>query len=460
MNILRQNWLLSRRHFLRGLGVSIGLPMLDCMRPLRAQAAGAATQPRRAAFIYLPNGVNTLDYQILQTGKDYTFSKGLKPLEGHRSRITPVSGLHHPHGLGHDHGCQSIWLTGAELGHGKRNSISLDQLIAEQTARETRFSSVEMSDTGRSLAFNRDGIALPAETKPGEVFRRLFEAPAGGAAQERESLRQRGSVLDVVLDEARALDRKLGNQDRGRLDQYLTAVREVEVRTQRAEGWLHVPRPAVTDADRKKVTREVSQTKPGDYFRAIYDLMILAFQADITRVITFSTGDEGKGLPIPELGINQTRHSLSHHNGDPEQMVRLTQSDAFNVEQFAYFLDRLAEVRDGDSPLLDTTVSLFGSGMAYGHSHGNANLPTIVAGGSKLGLRHGSHFDFNKTAPGFNGYTFGPDGALTTAHYQLCARPVNADARLSNLLLTLAQCMGVETATFADSLKPLSELTA
>jgi hypothetical protein len=460
MNTLRQNWLLSRRHFLRGIGVSIALPMLDCMRPLRAKGAAAATPPRRAAFMYLPNGVNTLDYQILQTGRDYTFSKCLKPLERHREHITPVSGLHHPNGLGRDHGCQRIWLTGASLEHGKRNSISLDQLIAEQTAKETRFASVEMSDTGNALAFNRDGIRLPAETKPSEVFRRLFEAPAGGAAQERAALRQRGSVLDVVLAEARSLDRRLGKEDRGRLEQYLTAVREVEVRTQRAEGWLDVPRPVVSEADRRKVTRSVSQSQPGDYFRAIYDLIILAFQADLTRVITFSTGDEGKGLPVPELSINQTRHSLSHHNGDPEQMARLTQSDAFNVEQFAYFLDRLAAVKDGDTHLLDTTLSLYGSGMAYGHSHGNANLPTIVAGGSKLGLRHGRHFDFNQTAPGFGGYTFGPDGALTNAHYQICGRPVNADARLSNLLLTLAQCMGVETAAFADSLKPLSELTA
>jgi hypothetical protein len=408
--------------------------------------------------MYLPNGVNTLDYQILQTGVDYTFSKCLKPLERHRQHITPLSGLHHPHGLGRDHGCQRIWLTGASLEHGRRNTVSIDQYIAEQAGRETRFASVEISDTGQGLAFNRDGIRLPAEVKPGEVFRRLFETPVGGVAQERESLRQRGSVLDVVLEEARSLDRQLGTADRGRLDQYLTAVREVEVRTQRAEGWLDVPRPAVSDADRKKATRAVSTNQPGDYFRAVYDIILLAFQADLTRVVTFSTGDEGKGLPIPELAINQTRHSLSHHNGDPEQMARLTQSDAFNIEQFAYFLDRLAELKDGDTPLIDTTLSLYGSGMAYGHSHGNANLPIVVAGGAKLGIRHGRHIDFNKTAPGFEGYKLGPDGLLTNAHYQLCGRPVNPEARLSNLLLLFAQTMGVETERFADSTKPLAEL--
>ncbi|MBL9160206.1 MAG: DUF1552 domain-containing protein [Verrucomicrobiales bacterium] len=449
---------LSRRHVLRGLGVSIALPMLDCMRPLRAAKSGGPA-PKRAVFIYLPNGVNTLDYQILESGKDYRFSKSLAPLEKHRARITPISGLHHPHGLGHHHNCQSIWLTGAEIGQGKRNSVSLDQLIAEKTAPHTRFASLELSDTGRSLAYNRDGISLPAETKPSEVFKRLFEVPAGGIEKEREALRRRGSVLDAVLDEARSLEGKLGNEDKGRLDQYLTAVREVEIRTERADGWLGVPRPEVSEADRRKVTREVSQNnQPGDYFRAVYDLIVLAFQTDLTRVVTFSTGDEGKGLPVPELGINQTRHALSHHNGDPDQLARLTRSDAFNFEQFAYFLDRLAAIEDQEGSLLDTTLSLFGSGMAYGHSHGNANLPLVVAGGEKLGLRHGSHLDFNTGH--FDGYALDETGNLKTSHYQLCSRPANSDARMSNLLLTLGQRLDVETEQFGDSLKPLSEIVS
>lgn len=448
---------LSRRHVLRGLGVSVALPMLDCMRPLRA--AKAAATPKRAVFIYLPNGVNTLDYQILESGKDYRFSKSLAPLETHRARITPISGLHHPNGLGHHHNCQSIWLTGAEIGQGKRNRVSLDQLVAEQSAPHTRFASVELSDTGRSLAYNRDGISLPAETKPSEVFKRLFEVPDGGIEKEREALRRRGSVLDAVLDEARSLEGKLGQEDRGRLDQYLTAVREVEIRTERADGWLGVPRPEVSEAERKRVTREVSQNnQPGDYFRAVYDLIVLAFETDLTRVVTFSTGDEGKGLPVPELGINQTRHALSHHNGDLDQLARLTQSDAFNFEQFAYFLDRLAATEEGEGSLLDTTLSLYGSGMAYGHSHGNANLPLVVAGGEKLGLRHGSHLDFNTGH--FDGYDLDENGSLQNSHYQLCSRPVNSDARMSNLLLTLGQRLGVETETFADSLKPISEIVS
>ena len=449
LNFQSQKWLLSRRHALRGLGVSLALPLLDCMRPFRAVAT-SAPKPKRAVFIYLPNGVNTLDYQILQAGADYQFSKSLKPLEKHRHHITPISGLHHPHALGFHHGCQKIWLTGGELAPGKRNRISLDQLLAEQTAPHTRFPSLELSNTGRSLAYNRDGIALPAEIKPSEVFRRLFAAPKGGVQKERLGLQRRGSILDAVLDEARELDRRMGVEDRTRLDQYLASVREVEIRTERAEGWLDVPRPKVDAKAEKRLTKDVNQRDPGEYFRTMYDLMILAFQTDMTRVITFSSGDEGKGLPIPELGINQTRHALSHHNGDPAQMARLTRSDAFNFEQFGYLLDRLAEVRDADSPLLESTVALYGSGMAYGHSHGNANVPTIVAGGKALGFKHGQHLDFNV------GHFAGYDLSDHKSHYQICSRPVNSDARISNLLLTIGQRMGLETGSFADSLTTLT----
>ena len=184
----------------------------------------------------------------------------------------------------------------------------------------------------------------------------------------------------------------------------------------------------------------------------MYDLMVLAFETDMTRSITFSSGDEGKGLPVPELGINQTRHALSHHNGDPDQLARLTQSDAFNFEQFGYFLDRLAAVPDAGGSLLDSTIALYGSGMAYGHSHGNANVPTIVAGGAAFGIKHGRHVDFNEEH--FDGYDLGN----AKAHYQICSRPVNAEARVSNLLLTLAQKLGVETEQFGDSARTLSEL--
>jgi hypothetical protein len=177
----------------------------------------------------------------------------------------------------------------------------------------------------------------------------------------------------------------------------------------------------------------------------------------VTRVATFSLGGEGQAIAIPEIGITESRHQLSHHGGDPGYMEKLTNYDTFAIEQFSYFLTRLAETKDlNGKPLLGSTMALFGSGMSYGHSHGNANLPLVLAGGSDLGLKHGSHLDFNKDAAGFQGYALDPDGALTTAHYQVCSRPVNTDAHMSNLLLFMAQRMGVETDMFGDSNKVIA----
>ena len=182
--------------------------------------------------------------------------------------------------------------------------------------------------------------------------------------------------------------------------------------------------------------------------------MVLAFQTDVTRVATFSLGGEGDAFAIPEIGITESRHQLSHHGGDAGYMEKLTKYDTFAIEQFSYFLTRLAETKDlGGKPLLGSTMALFGSGMCYGHSHGNANLPLVLAGGSDLRLKHGSHIDFNKEASGFQGYATGADGVLSPAHYQLCSRPANSEAHMSNLLLLMAQRMGVETDQFGDSNK-------
>ncbi len=450
-----QSWLLDRRHVLRGLGVSIALPLLDCMRPLGA-AEGKA-RAKRSVFIYLPNGVNTIDFQIESAGADYTFSKALLPLEKHKANITPISGLHHPHGLGHHHNCSTIWLTGGKIGPSERNTISVDQLMAQVTAPQTRFTSIELSNQGHSLACSADGIGLPAQGNPSVVFRELFEEPAGGVAKQRRGLERRGSVLDAVLEEAGALGGSLGKDDRGRLEQYLTSVREVEIRTQRANKWLDTPRPKIAAADQTKLNRAVSLEQLGEYLRTMYDILVLAFQTDLTRVATFSTGEEGKGPAVPEIGVKQDRHSLSHHNANPKLMQELTASDTFNIKQFAYFLDRLGEVKDADGPLLDSTMCLYGSGMAFGHSHGNANLPLILAGGGALGLKHGRHIDYN-AAGRKDGYKYELD--TPGKHYAICHRPVNAKAHLSNLLLTMAQKMDVKTEKFADSNGTISEVLA
>lgn len=449
-NIQTQSWLINRRHALRGLGSFIALPILDCMSPLRA-ADRVEAAPARSVFVYLPNGVNTLDYQIVQSGEKYDFSRSLKPLEKLRDVVTPISGMHHPGGLGHHHNCEKIWLTGGKLGPTDRNTVSVDQLMAEVTSKETRFHSLEIATRGSALAWTADGVQLPAMNRCREIFSFLFEVPQEGTGAQRRALRRKGSVLDANLAEVRRLEKKIGADDKGRLDQYLTSVRETEVRTDRADAWLDIPRPEVSPDDRRRADKNVPQTQAGEYFRTMYDLMVLAFQTDVTRVATFCSGSEGQGLPVPELGISQSRHQLSHHNGDAEHMEKLTQSDTFAVEQFAYFLKRLSETKDPSGrPLLDTTMALFGSGMSYGHSHGNANLPLVLAGGSELGIRHGRHLDLNEGH--FDGYQLDDPGT----HYRLCSRPANADAHMSNLLLTMASKMGVKAERFADSHQALN----
>ena len=450
MNTPRQNWLLSRRHLLRGLGISMALPFLDCMRPLFAAKSDNALKPRRSVFIYLPNGVNTTAWQIGEQGAGYKLSKPLESLEKHRSVITPFSGLYHPNGLGHHHNCQSIWLTGGKIGQAERNTISVDQLMAQITAPLTRYASLELSNQGGSMAWNPDGIQLPAHSSPGVAFREMFEDPKGGIAKQRRGYERRGSILDAILDDAKSLSSQLGNDDKGRLEQYLTAVREVEIRTGRSDKWLDTPRPNVESSTQAKLNRDISLQMLGEYLRTMYDPIVLAFQTDMTRVATFVTGLEGQGPAIPEIGIKQDRHSLSHHNGNSELLRYLMESDAFNITQFSYFLDRLKEVQDVDGPLLDTTMALYGSGMAYGHSHGNASLPILLAGGGKLGLKHGKHLDYN-IVPSFKGYD-----KHTAIHF----KPVNDKAHLSNVLLTMAQKMGVNAEKFADSLGTVSEVTA
>ena len=451
-NILTQSWRIDRRHALRAMGGCICLPMLECMLPARASEQATAVMPKRAAFIYLANGVHSLNYQITQAGKDYQFSRSLQPLEKHRSVITPISGLYHPGALGHHHNCIKTWLTGGQLGPTDRNTISVDQKIAKVTAEHTRYPSLEIAITQDSLAWTVDGVQLPPLRRCSEIFAALFEEPKGGKVAQRTVLRRKGSVLDANLAEVQRLSSKMGAADKGRLEQYLTSVREAEIRTWRADAWLDTPLPEISATDRSRTNRDIPRTQAGDYFRTVYDLMVLAFQTDVVRVATFSLGGEGDAIAIPEIGITESRHQLSHHGGDPGYMKKLTLYDSFAIEQFSYFLTRLAETKDlNGKPLLDTTMALFGSGMSYGHSHGNANLPLVLAGGEGLGLRHGSHLDLNRKAADFDGYAIGGNGELTTKHYHLCSRPANANAHMSNLLLLMAQRMGAEIDQFGDS---------
>ena len=442
---------MSRRQVLRGLGVTMALPLLECMA-----APAATSKPKRSVFLYIPNGVNTLTWQIEKAGTDFQFTAPLASLERHRADVTPISGLHHPLVIGKHHNCDRVWLTGADVpsdGGAFRNTVSADQVIAEVQGQTTRFASLEMAVEGHSLAWSREGIQIPAERHTVNIFNMLFGVEKESKETIRRRLSRRGSILDLIADDAKRVTGKLGNQDRSKLDEYLTAVRQVEVRTQRADSWLNIPKSKLDAPDADRLSRKLDMTVVGEYHRLFYDLMVMALRTDTTRVITCMICSESNGGAIPDIGISQTRHGLSHHNGDPEQLRRLTQTDTFLVEQLSYFLDQLKAHKDADGQsLLDTTQVLWGSGMAYGHSHGNANLPTLLAGGRALGYKHGQHVDFN--LPKISQYNV----ADANGHYRICSRPVDSDARLSNLLLTMLQRADVPTDKFQDSLRPLSEL--
>lgn len=451
MNIQTNNWRLSRRHLLRGIGASVALPMLDCM----AESLPQPTQPKRSVFLYIPNGVNTLTWQIEKAGANYEFTSPMASLERHRNEVTPISGLFHPMVLGKHHNCDRVWLTGANVpasGGSFRNTVSADQLMAEVQGVSTRFPSLELAIEGFSLAWSRDGIQLPADRNVKTVFERMFVGEKGGKDAVRRRLNRRGSILDAVMDDAKRVNEKLGTEDRNKLDEYLTAVRQVEIRTDRADAWLDVPRPELPPAAAGRFTAKMDKSQVQEYHRLFFDLMVLALRTDMTRVITCMIGSESNGGAIPDIGISQTRHGLSHHNGDPEQLRRLTQTDTFLIEQFSYFLDQLKAHEEEDGNLLDTTQVLWGSGMSYGHSHGNANLPLVLAGGRKLGLKHGQHLDYN--LPAIGNYNVADAGA----HYKICGRPVDSDAHFSNLLLTMLQRVDVETEQFQDSLRTISEI--
>lgn len=456
-NLRTQSWLISRRHLLRGLGASLALPLLDCMSPLGLASPANSSKPKRSVFIYIPNGVNVLTWQITKAGRNYQFSEPLQSLEKHRANITPISGLHHPNGIGQAHECAKIWLTAAKIsqeGGAFRNTVSADQLMAEVTSPKTRFGSLELSISRgpTTLGWSRDGVPLPAEDNPKTVFNRLFGAEVGGIDAQRRRMNRKHSILDTVLNDAKTLRNNIGGNDRMKLDEYLTSVREVEIRTERLDSWLSVPKPFIDKNTAANLTRNVSREQAGDYYRTMYDLIVLALRTDMTRVVSYMSGSESHGLAIPEIGIPQTRHELSHHNGDPQQMARLSKSDAFITEQFTYFLDQLHAIKDGEETLLDRTMVLFGSGMAYGHSHGNANLPTILAGGKSLGLKHGQHLDYN--LPIIKEYNL----ANAVGHYAVCSRPLDSKARMTNLLLTMMQKMDVNVEKFADSTGAVSEL--
>lgn len=459
MNLQTNRWLIHRRTFLRGVGTALALPLLDVMQPARAQAAA---RPRRCVFIYTPNGVSVPSWFPPENGTGFTFSPTLKALEPLRADVSILSGLHHPNAKS-GHTVADNWLTGAALdatpGYKYRNSISADQLIAEQLGKATRFPSLELSSAGgtgkqgnaATLSWSRGAVAIPAESNPRLVFERLFAVQSGGAEAQRKSLRRDRALLDSVLEDAQSLARKVGRNDQEKLDEYLTAVREIEQRVQRADEWVAIPKP---QADDKFIAATSMKQNIGDYLRTTYDLMALAIRTDSTRVLTYLVDRETSTFTVPDTGVKLGHHALSHHNNDVRMLADMATVDAFLVQQFAAFLSTLKNTKEHDGTLLDNTVVLYGSGASWTHLH--QHLPIVLAGGGQLGLRHGQHLDLSKAAP----TAMQARRANEENNQRANSFPVNPDARMSNLLLTMMQTMGLKDDRFADSTKPISELLA
>jgi hypothetical protein len=451
----KKTWHLTRRSFLRGAGVALGLPLLEAMIPERLQAAEKEI-PRRLACFYVPNGVCNAEWIPETAGRDYQLSPSLRRLEEFKEDFTVISGICHPNIEVGQHACGDTFLTARHLGstpgYDYKNSISVDQVAAMQLGKSTRFPSLVLSRQGgtgearhsATMSFSREGGPLAAENNPRLVFERLFEdnSPNARSATQKRLAEER-SILDMVQDNSRALQRRLGRTDRQKLDEYLTSVREVEGQIRRSEAWLDVPKPKVDSGklDLKVNPRAADELK--QYLSTMFDLIFLAFQTDTTRVCTFQLDQEVANHPFTKfLGFTDTYHGLSHHGGDPEMLKKLAQVDRFYLDQLAAFLRRLKAAREGTGTLLDRTLILYGSGMNNGKrgDHFGTNLPMLFAGGRELGLKQGRHLAYKQ-----------PEHDTYKTHAS--APP------LSNLFCTMLDHLKVPVKAFADSTGRITELS-
>jgi len=375
---------ISRRIFLRGAGVAISLPMLDCMA-----AAGAdpnIPEPRRMVAINFELSFHPPNFIPSSTGPDYELAPYLTPLSDLRSDFTMISGTSHP-AVDGGHAASKSWLTGAPHPGAAnfKNSISIDQLAAKEIGLQTRFAYLAMGDGGLSVSTN--GVQIPTHSFPSKFFQSMFldGAPEEKAAQI-ERLRDGQSVLDTVLGSARRMRTHVGTQDSHKLDEYFTALREAEQQLQKSEQWQHKPKPKV---DVQPPTDILDGNDIINRARSLYDVMYLALMTDSTRLITHSVGDSNAVATLP--GITMNYHDLSHHGQDPEKLRQLAIIESEHVKAFGDFIRRLKETSEGESNLLNRSMVLLGSHMHSG-SHDNRNLPILLAGG---GFRHGQHLAFN-----------------------------------------------------------------
>ena len=419
---------LSRRHFLRGAGVALALPALDVMLAPFARAASVSSvlapgaKPRR--FLGICNNLGVLGDQFFPTGtgRGYQASPYLGHLQEHRERFTVFSGVSHPNVDG-GHPADICFLTAAPHPGSSsfRNTLSLDQHIAEHIGTLTRFPSLTLAVNTRvrSLSWTGTGVAIPPEDKAAEVFRQLFlQGSADQVAAQVRRLDTGRSILDTVAGQAKQIQRAATARDRERLDQYFTSVRDLEQRLQAARDWEKRPKPAVTAAP------PIDPANPSAYMekvRVMYDLARLAFETDSTRAITLMLdGVSTPALELADTPITDGYHNLSHHGKSEKKRSELKAIDQWHMRLLAKLLTDLNGVREEGDSLLDRTAVLYGSNFGDANAHTCFNLPTILAGG---GFRHGQHLAFN-----------------TSNNYPL-----------PNLFVSVLQRMGIETERFASS---------
>lgn len=442
-----KSWNLDRRTFLMGTGVSLGLPWLECMA---AEPAAVKSTPRRICAMYFGFGIGLPKEDSAQAkwrwfpngqGKDYQFTETLKPLAPHREKITVLGGLSHPNGRkmgGHDTG--DTFLTGAFLNNRYlRNTISVDQAYAKQVEDKTRFSSLVMSTDGgvgeptrsSTLSYDTKGRPMPALNQPQQIFDRFFGTGDADSLARRRRLKSAAGMLDRVLEDSRSLRLRLGNQDRQKLDEYLASVRQIEERVQRSQRWLEIPRPELRDEERDTLHLESDDKAPLLFIRTMYDLIYLAFRTDSTRVATYQITNmadaSSKSGKFPQLqGWKDSLHTLAHGWNKPAGAEKLGEWDRFMAEQLGYFLGRLDSAKEENGSVLDNSVILYGSSNST--THNNSNYPLVLAGGGKLGLNHGSFLKIDAKVP------------------------------MSNLFVTMLNCLGAKSDGFADSTGQLSEI--
>lgn len=432
MNIRTSSSHIARRTFLRGLGVTLALPALECMTPAFARTSETKV-PRRMLVIANNIGVLSKDFFPKGTGRDYEASPLLSILAPHRKDFTVFSGLSHPN-VTSGHSTDNCFLTSARgaFKAGFRNTISLDQFAAEKLGQVTRFPSfnlgVNIEKANRSLSWTRDGVLLPAEDSATALYQKMFvQGDAAAVAQQLRRLDERGSILDTLQDEANRFNRKLGKADKARLDQYFTSVREVEQRLVIAREWETRPLP-------KTEHPAPAAIQEGKYFFEKFELMLdmaqLAFESDSTRIVTLML--DAFWTPIFKLegkqDTTESYHGLSHHGQSEKKLRQLEAADRQNMAVLNKLMTSLASKSEDGQRLLDRTMVLYGSNMGEANIHDNTNLPIILAGG---GFKHGQHIAFSR----------------------------NHNTPLCNLFVTMLQRMGVEADSFGSSTGTLTGLS-